>query len=86
MLDCDASAKQIRDGILHKFGMESLFVEYGVEFFINGHEHNYERLWDIRDFKTEHKTEDFQGTVYPFFSLPLYFFSEVGSETQVKRE
>jgi hypothetical protein len=41
--DCDASALIVRDGILGEYGMEPLFFKYGVDFFFNGHEHDYER-------------------------------------------
>lgn len=41
--DCDASATIVRDGIVGQYGMEKLFFKYGVDFFFNGHEHDYER-------------------------------------------
>lgn len=43
--DCDASATTLREGLLGKFGLEELFMDQGVDIFMNGHEHNYERMW-----------------------------------------
>jgi len=45
--DCDAGAYLLRDGILGLYGMEALFYEYGVDLYIAGHEHNYERMYDV---------------------------------------
>ena len=39
--DCDAGATTVR------LGLEPLFFKYGVDFFIVGHEHNYERMYDV---------------------------------------
>jgi len=35
-----------------KYGLEKLLHEYGVDFYIAGHEHNYERMYDVYDKKT----------------------------------
>ena len=40
--DCDGAATTVREGT---HGLEAVFMEYGVDFFLNGHEHNYERNW-----------------------------------------
>merc|ERR1712045_815523 len=47
--DCDGASDTVRDGpgTPGVYGLEELMQEYGVEIFINGHEHNYERMWDI---------------------------------------
>ena len=37
--DCDGDAAKIREG---KYGLEAIFMKYGVDFWINGHEHDYE--------------------------------------------
>jgi len=39
--DCDANAERMR------YVFEQLFYDYGVDLFIAGHEHNYERMYDI---------------------------------------
>jgi len=31
----------------YKYGLESLLYQYGVDLWINGHEHNYERMYDV---------------------------------------
>lgn len=51
--DCDDSAKTVRDG------MEEIFYKYGVDMYICGHEHNYERMYDV------YKNETTQSTVNP---------------------
>jgi hypothetical protein len=28
-----------------RYGLEQLLIKYGVDIFLNGHEHNYERNW-----------------------------------------
>jgi hypothetical protein len=38
--DCDADAATVRDGPL---GLEALLVKHGVDVWLNGHEHNFER-------------------------------------------
>lgn len=38
--DCDAAATAVRDG---PYGLEALMMQYKVDLWINGHEHNYER-------------------------------------------
>lgn len=49
--DCTSEAKIIREGIdflgVRSFGIEELFYKYGVDMFLCGHEHNYERIWPI---------------------------------------
>ena len=31
----------------YMYGLEEVFYKYGVDFYICGHEHNYERMYDI---------------------------------------
>jgi len=38
--DCDGAATTVREGAQ---GMEALFMRYGVDVWVNGHEHDYER-------------------------------------------
>lgn len=36
----------------YKYGLESLLNAYGVDMWFNGHEHNYERMYDIEPNET----------------------------------
>jgi acid phosphatase type 7 len=50
--DCNTVATRMRAGIPipnlgMKYGLEELLYKYGVDMWINGHEHNYERMYDI---------------------------------------
>eukprot|EP00756_Hemistasia_phaeocysticola_P011827 Hpha_TRINITY_DN15145_c0_g3::TRINITY_DN15145_c0_g3_i1::g.126816::m.126816 len=56
--DCDASAKKVRDT------MEPLFMTYGVDFFINGHEHNYERSYPLYQGKSDKSNVDPKAPIY----------------------
>lgn len=42
--DCDADAATLRDGTL---GLESLLARHRVDLLLNGHEHNYERMYAV---------------------------------------
>eukprot|EP00494_Astrolonche_serrata_P029559 UN29826 len=55
---CGDATKLLREGPEGhpELGLEALFHQYGVEFYICGHNHNYERLYDIYNFTTEHKS------------------------------
>ena len=50
---CTMKDNIVRKGIpiLKSFGLEDLFYSYGVDLEIFGHEHNYERLFPIYDYK-----------------------------------
>jgi len=52
--DCEGEAKQQRLGPWSNgtYGFEKLFFEQGVDLFVNGHEHNYERNWPTYEGKT----------------------------------
>ena len=45
--DCDSGATLVRDGVAGLYGLEELFVQYGVDLYICGHEHDYERMYDV---------------------------------------
>ena len=67
--DCDASAGELREGVKQKdgslkYGLEELFMQQGVDFFFNGHEHNYERNWPTYRNKTEQSNVDPKAPIY----------------------
>jgi len=62
--DCDSAATRVREGVNGKFGMEELFFKYGVDIFINGHEHDYERMYDVYQGKTMQTTTNPKATMY----------------------
>ena len=59
--DCDIAAATIRSG---SYGLENLFYKYGVDFFLNGHEHDYERMWPTYQGKAQHSNVDPAATIY----------------------
>ena len=62
--DCDGAANTVRDGVDGKYGMEDLMFKHGVDFFINGHEHDYERSWPVYKSKSDQSNVDPKGTIY----------------------
>jgi len=49
--DCIKNADRLKNGIYilgqRKYGLESLFRDYGVDLYLCGHEHSYERLFPV---------------------------------------
>jgi hypothetical protein len=62
--DCDAGATILRDGLLGLYSLEKLFHEEGVDLFVNGHEHNYERNWPTYKNKTSQSNTNPSATIY----------------------
>jgi hypothetical protein len=56
--DCDDDAKKVRKD------MEPILMEYGVDFFINGHEHNYERSYPLYEGKSDRSNIDPKAPIY----------------------
>lgn len=75
--DCDSNAQKLRAGVLQSngkylYGLEQLLYQYGVDLWLNGHEHNYERMYDIEPKEiytylsgsTTRSTKNPPGTIY----------------------
>ena len=69
--DCDASAQTLRDGPFYNsttqnrtWSYEDVFFTQGVDLFINGHEHDYERNYPTYRSKSDLSNIDPHATVY----------------------
>ena len=67
--DCDGPASTVKVGVKqsdgsYKYGMEDVLFKHGVDFFINGHEHDYERSWPVYQGKSDQNNVDPKGTIY----------------------
>eukprot|EP00051_Salpingoeca_urceolata_P028294 m.486118 g.486118 ORF g.486118 m.486118 type:complete len:545 (+) comp24185_c0_seq1:153-1787(+) len=64
--DCNQEAEQQREGpwVNGTYGFEQLFFDQGVDLFINGHEHNYERNWPTYKDKTDQSNLEPKATIY----------------------
>eukprot|EP01083_Nonionella_stella_P276388 939093_1 len=64
------SAETLREGVWdsdsesRKYGLEQLFYEYGVDFYIAGHQHNYERTYPVYKGVTDFSYINMPATVY----------------------
>merc|ERR1719223_1263466 len=56
--DCVGDAETIRNDL------EEIFMDYGVDFFMNGHEHNYERSFPIYKGKSDRSNMDPKAPIY----------------------
>ena len=56
--DCTGQAERIR------VVMEPILFEYGVDFFVNGHEHNYERTWPLYQNKSVRSYDNPRAPIY----------------------
>lgn len=63
--DCDGAATLLRDGVngTH-WGLEDLLFDQGVDFFLNGHEHNYERNWPTYRNRTDESNVEPKAPIY----------------------
>ena len=71
--DCDSAAEQVRDGVacmgqanssLKCYGIEELLFRHGVDLYINGHEHNYERNWPTFKGNAQQSNTNPNATIY----------------------
>lgn len=67
--DCDGSASTVKVGVKQtdgslKYGMEEVLFKYGVDLFINGHEHDYERSWPVYNDTSDQSNVNPKGTIY----------------------
>lgn len=59
--DCSHHETVIRKGlpIFNAFGLEELFYKHGVDIEVWAHEHSYERLWPIYDYKVYNGSKEY---------------------------
>ena len=68
--ECGEAATRVRDGVdmnntgILYYGLEDVFYEYGVDFYICGHEHDYERMYDVYKNKTTKSISNMPSTTY----------------------
>ena len=68
--ECAEAATRVRDGVdMNKtgilyYGLEDVFYEYGVDFYLGGHEHDYERMYDIYKNETTKSIINMPSTTY----------------------
>jgi hypothetical protein len=48
--ECNSEAEALRYGFFSTYwGLEALLLQYGVDLYIAGHTHHYERTWPVRE-------------------------------------
>jgi hypothetical protein len=67
--DCDGPANVVKDGVKQPdgslaYGLEDVLFKNGVDFFINGHEHDYERSWPVYKGQSDQSNTNPKGTIY----------------------
>lgn len=56
--DCDSDAVTVRKDL------EPIMMKYGVDFYVNGHEHNYERSYPLYNRKSDRSNVDPKAPIY----------------------
>eukprot|EP01083_Nonionella_stella_P025246 69559_1 len=68
--ECGSQTFVMRNGVQvngsseYEYGLEDMYYKYGVDFVFTGHVHNYERVYDVYQNKTDQRTEDMTATTY----------------------
>lgn len=62
--DCDDQATTVRDGLNGTYGMEEMFFKHGVDLYVNGHEHSWERTYPIYKGKFDASYDSPKATIY----------------------
>ena len=62
--DCGDDAARTREGVDGKFGLEELLHKHNVDLYIAGHEHNYERMFDVYKNETTKTTTNPKETIH----------------------
>ncbi|KAF3424050.1 hypothetical protein E2986_02161 [Frieseomelitta varia] len=72
--DCTNHQSLVRVGlpIVNWFGLEDLFFEYKVDLLLWAHEHSYERLWPIYNFKVQNGSYE---NPYENYKAPVHIIT-----------
>ena len=68
--DCTINTYRIRDGVnwnggQRQFGLERLFYQSGVDVYLSGHEHSYERLYPV--YRQQLLSQSYDPLIAPFY-------------------